>query len=368
MDLTQFNYSVLNKFDRQFEGNLEQLVKKASQIEEELSPIELKSMLSKALGLNVLDTYTNQIADQGEDIKVTFAYILKCLSLYPLKHDIYNNWNKHVELFDQAELNGFSEASIAELNGFIQSIVTTGRAHNYLSLEKMQQPIHLIMLLLIHLDAILTLDSNMEPLCFTQLFKFRFKKNKPYGPSSSFSDFIIYSLASHANKKPLEKLPTISSFDRYLNTELLSKEFNNNDDVDDPSIKTMRQLLKKMRAEDRFCYLTDIDQFFTTPFDQVKLIFDDLYEKITESNARFLLSRTINDDDFVVFNEMNALWLIYYFQFIVYEGQKMNPPEVLQGLSSTREFMDLWKIFYVSNGKKATFQWPKQFNDVAKVP
>jgi hypothetical protein len=366
MDLTQFNFSILTKFDRKLGNDLEQVVKKASQIEE-LSPIELKSMLSEALGLNVLDTYTNQIADQGEDIKVTFAYILKCLSLYPLQNEIYQNWNKHVALFDQAELTDFSEECIAELHRFIQSIVTTGRAHNYLSLEKMQQPIHLIMLLLIHLDAILTLDSNMEPLCFTQLFKFRFKKNKPYGSSSSFSDFIIYSLASHANKKPLEKLPTISSFDQYLNTELLGNEFNNNDDVDDPRIKTMRQLLKKMRAEDRFCYLTDIDQFFTTPFDQVKLIFDDLYEKITESNARFLLSRTINDDDFVVFNEMNALWLIYYFQFLVYEGQKMNPPEVLQGLSSTREFMDLWKMFYVPNEQKATFQWPTQFNDVAKV-
>lgn len=367
MDLTQFNYSILTKFDRKFGENLEQAVQKVAQIEEELSPIELKSMLSEALGLNVLDTYTNQIADQGEDIKVTFAYILKCLSLYPLKNELYSNWNKHVELFDQAELTDFSEASITELHQFIQSIVTTGHNHTYLSLEKMKQPIHLIMLLLIHLDAIITLDSKMEPLCFNQLFKFRLKKKNPYGPSSSFSDFIIYLLASHANKKPLEKLPTISSFDKYLNTELLGNEFDNNDDVDHPRIKTMRQLLKKMRAEDRFCYLTDIDQFFTTPFDQVKLIFDDLYEKITESNARFLLSRTINDDDFVVFNEMNALWLIYYFQFIVYEGQKMNPPEVLQGLSSTREFMDLWKIFYVSNGKKATFQWPKQFNDVAKI-
>ena len=367
MDLTQFNFSILKKFDRTLENNIEQLVKNAEQIEEDIPTVKLKAMLCKALKLNVLDSNTSQVVDQGEDIKITFAYILKCLSLYPLQNEMYQNWNKHVALFDQAELTDFSEERVAELHRFIQSIVFTGHEHNYLSLEKMKQPIHLIMLLLIHLDAILTLDSNMEPLCFTQLFKFRFKKNKPYGPSSSFSDFIIYSLASHANKKPLKKLPTISSFDQYLNTELLDNEFNNNDDVDDPRIKTMRQLLKKMRAEDRFCYLTDIDQFFTTPFDQVKLIFDDLYEKITESNSRFLLSRTIKDDDFVVFNEMNALWLIYYFQFLVYEGQKENPPEILQGLSSTREFMDIWKMFYVPNGQKATFQWPAQFNDVAKI-
>jgi hypothetical protein len=206
----------------------------------------------------------------------------------------------------------------------------------------------------------------MDLLCFNQLFKFRFKKNKSYGPSSSFSDFIIYSLASHANKKPLEKLPSISSFDKYLNTELLDDD-SDNDGTEHPRLKTMRQLLKKMRAEDRFCYLTDIDQFFTTPFDRVKLMFDDLYEKITESNSRFLLSRTIKDDDFVVFNEMNALWLIYYFQFLVYKGHKTNSPEVLQGLSSTREFMDLWQMFYVPNGKKATFQWPSQFNEIAKI-
>lgn len=367
MDLTQFNILIMKKFDRMLENNIERLVKNASQIEEELSPIELKGMLCEALKLNVLDSHTNQVVDQGENIQITFAYILKCLSLYPLQNEMYQNWNKHVALFDRAELTGFSEQSIAELHRFIQSIVVTGHEHNYLSLEKMQQPSHLLLLLLAHLDTILTLDSNMEPLCFTQLFKFRFKKNKPYGPSSSFSDFIIYSLASHANKKPLEKLPTISSFDKYLNTELLDNDSNNYDDEDHPRIKTMRQLLKKMRAEDRFCYLTDIDQFFTTPFNQVKLMFDDLYEKITESNSRFLLSRTIKDDDFVVFNEMNALWLIYYFQFLVYEGQKMNPPEVLQGLSASREFMDLWKMFYVPNGKKATFQWPTQFNDVAKV-
>lgn len=366
MDLTQFNISILKKFDRTLENNLVRAVQNAAQIEENISTIELKGMLCAALELNVLDSHTNQVVDQGEEIKITFAYILKCLSLYPLKHEMYQIWNKHVALFDQAELTGFSEQSIAELHQFIQSIVVTGHNQVHLSLEQMKQPSCLVIQLLIHLDAILTLDSNMEPLCFTQLFKFRFNKNKPYGPSSSFSDFIIYSLASHANKKPLEKLPTISSFDKYLNTELVDDD-SDNDGTEHPSIKTMRQLLKKMRAEDRFCYLTDIDQFFTTPFDQVKLIFDDLYEKITESNSRFLLSRTINDEDFVAFNDMNALWLIYYFQFLVYEAQKTNSPEVLQGLSATREFMDLWKMFYVPNGKKATFQWPTQFNDVAKV-
>ena len=367
MDLTQFNFSILKKFDRTLEKNLERAVQKAAQIEEELSPIALKGMLCEALELDILDSNSSQVVDQGENIQITFAYILKCLSLYPLQNEMYQNWNKHVALFDQAELTGFSEQSIAELHGFIQSIISTGHEHNYLSLEKMQQPDHLLLLLFIHLDTILTLDSNMEPLCFTQLFKFRFKKNKPYGPSSSFSDFIIYSLASHANKKPLEKLPSISSFDKYLNTELLDNDSNNYDDEDHPRIKTMRQLLKKMRAEDRFCYLTDIDQFFTTPFNQIELIFDELYAEITESNARFVLSRTINDEDFVAFNDMNALWLIYYFQFLVYEAQKTNSPEVLQGLSATREFMDLWKMFYVPNGKKATFQWPTQFNDVAKV-
>lgn len=234
----------MTKFDRKLGNNLEQVVKKASQIEEELSPIELKSMLSEALGLDVLDSNSSQVVDQAENIQITFAYILKCLSLYPLQNEMYQNWNKHVALFDQAELTGFSEASITELHEFIQSIVTTGHNHIYLSLEKMNQPTHLIMLLLIHLDTILTLDSKMDLLCFNQLFKFRFKKNKSYGPSSSFSDFIIYSLASHANKKPLEKLLSISSFDKYLNTELLDDD-SDNDGTEHPRLKTMRQLLKK---------------------------------------------------------------------------------------------------------------------------
>ncbi|MDN5556891.1 MAG: hypothetical protein L0G58_09785, partial [Acinetobacter sp.] len=350
-------------------NNLEQVVKKASQIEEELSPIELKSMLSEGLGLNVLDTYTNQIADQGEDIKVTFAYILKCLSLYPLKNELYSNWNKHVELFDQAELTGFSEEYVVELHHYyIQSIVTTGHEHNYLSLEKMQQPIHLIMLLLIHLDTIITLDSKMEPLCFNQLFKFRFKnKKKLYSPSNSFSEFLVYLVTSLSLKKPLDKVPSISSLESYpLNTL-----FEDQDDIDEhedhPNIKQIRQLIKKMRAEDRFCYLTDIDLFFKLASDVSNLFSDENYERVAESNARFLLSRTINDEDSVAFNDMNALWLIYYFQFLIYEGQKTNPPEVLQGLSATREFIDLWKMFYVSNGKKATFQWPAKFNEVAKA-
>ena len=44
MDLTHFNFLILTKFDRKLGNNLEQVVKKASLIEEELSPIELKSI------------------------------------------------------------------------------------------------------------------------------------------------------------------------------------------------------------------------------------------------------------------------------------------------------------------------------------
>ena len=368
MDLTQFYYSILNKFDRQLEGNLEQLVKKASQINEELAPFELKGMLCEALGLDILDSNSSQVVDQGENIQITFAYILKCLSLYPLQNEMYQNWNKHVALFDQAELTGFSEQSIAELHQFIQSIVVSGHNQVHLSLEQMKQPSCLVIQLLIHLDTIITLDSKFEPLCFTQLFKFRFKnKKKPYSPSNSFSEFLVYLVTSLSFKKPLDKVPSISSLESYpLNTL-----FENQDHIDEheghPNIKQIRQLIKKMRAEDRFCYLTDIDLFFKLASDMSDFFSDENYEKVAESNARFLLSRTINDEDFVAFNDMNALWLIYYFQFLVYEAQKMNPPEVLQGLSASREFMDLWKMFYVPNGKKATFQWPTQFNDVAKV-
>ncbi|MFH7765051.1 hypothetical protein [Acinetobacter sp. BSP-28] len=368
MDLTQFNVSVLKKFDRTLENNIEQLVNKAHQIEEDISTVELKGMLCEALGLNVLDTYTNQIADQGEDIQITFAYILKCLSLYPLQNEIYQNWNKHVALFDQAELMGFSEQSIAELHRFIQSIVVTGHKHIYLSFEKMKQPTHLIMLLLVHLDTIITLDSKMEPLCFNQLFKFQFKNNKKrYSPSNIFSEFLVYLVTSISVKKPLDEVPSISSLDSYPINRLFEEQYEIDENEDHPNIKKIRQLIKKMRAEDRFCYLTDIDLFFKLPCDVSELFSDENYEKVAESNARFLLSRTINDDDFVVFNDMNALWLIYYFQFLVYEAQKINPPEVLQELSSTREFMDLWKMFYVPNGLKATFQWPAKFNEVAKA-
>ena len=185
MDLTQFNFSILKKFDRTLEKNLELAVQKAAQIEEELSPIALKGMLCEALELDILDSNSSQVVDQGENIQITFAYILKCLSLYPLQNEMYQNWNKHVALFDQAELTGFSEQSIAELHQFIQSIVVTGHNQVHLSLEQMKQPSCLVIQLLIHLDTCLTSDSKMQPLCFNQLFKFRFKKNKPYGPSSS---------------------------------------------------------------------------------------------------------------------------------------------------------------------------------------
>lgn len=368
MDLTQFNFSILKKFDRTLESNIERLVKNADSIEEDLSPIELKGMLCEALGLNVLDSHTNQVVDQGEDIKITFAYILKCLSLYPLKSEIYKNWNKHVELFDQAELTGFSEQSIAELHQFIQSIVVTGHNQVHLSLEQMKQPSCLVIQLLIHLDTIITLDNKFEPLCFTQLFKFRFKnKKKLYSPSNSFSEFLVYLLTSLSLKKPLDKVPSISSLESYPLNTLFENQDHIDEHEDHPNIKQIRQLIKKMRAEDRFCYLTDIDLFFKLASDMSDFFSDENYEKVAESNARFLLSRTINDEDFVAFNDMNALWLIYYFQSLVYEAQKTNSPEVLQGLSASREFMDLWKMFYAPNGKKATFQWPSQFNDIAKI-
>lgn len=356
------------KFDHNLGKNLEQAVKKASQIEKEMSMSELKGLLCDALGRQVLDSHSSQMADQAEEFKLSFAYILKCLSLYPLKEDIYKYWNKHVELFDQAELASFSKESVVALHHFIQSIVSSGHEHSYLSLEKMSQPAHLIMLLLIHLDTITTLDSKMQPLCFNQLLKFRFKnKKKRYSPSNNFSEFLVYLVTSLSVKNPLDEVPSISALESYPINTL----FEDQDDIDEneehPNIKKIRQLIKKMRAEDRFCYLTDIDLFFKLPSDVSKFFSGENYEKVAESNVRFLISRTVNDNDLVTFNDMNALWLIYYFQFLVYEGQKTNPSEVLQGLSSTREFIDLWKMFYAPNGKKATFQWPAKFNDVAKV-
>jgi len=186
MDLTQFNFSILKKFDRTLEKNLERAVQKAAQIEEELSPIALKGMLCEALELDILDSNSSQVVDQGENIQITFAYILKCLSLYPLQNEMYQNWNKHVALFDQAELTGFSEQSIAELHQFIQSIVVTGHNQVHLSLEQMKQPSCLVIQLLIHLDTILTSDSKMQPLCFNQLFKFRFKKINPMAHPVAF--------------------------------------------------------------------------------------------------------------------------------------------------------------------------------------
>ena len=77
MDLTQFNFSILKKFDRTLEKNLERAVQKAAQIEEELSPIALKGMLCEALELDILDSNSSQVVDQGENIQITFAYILK---------------------------------------------------------------------------------------------------------------------------------------------------------------------------------------------------------------------------------------------------------------------------------------------------
>ncbi len=106
------------------------------QIEEDLSPIELKGMLCEALKLDILDSNSSQVVDQGENIQITFAYILKCLSLYPLQNEMYQNWNKHVALFDQAELTGFSEQRIAQLHQFIQSIVVTGHEHRLSSIRK----------------------------------------------------------------------------------------------------------------------------------------------------------------------------------------------------------------------------------------
>lgn len=77
--------SILTKFDRKFGKNLDRLVQKAAQIEEELSPIELKGILCEAFGLDILDSSSSQAIDQIEDIKITFTYVLKCLSLYPKK-------------------------------------------------------------------------------------------------------------------------------------------------------------------------------------------------------------------------------------------------------------------------------------------
>ena len=376
MDLSAFYFSILLKFDKKLEQSLNQAINKATQIDDELNPQRRNSMLADALGLSVLDSHSNQFTEKIENIKITFAYQLKCLALYPLKGEIFENWNKHVELFNFAERSDYSDESITKLHEFLQQLTGQQGESQFFTLNEIKNPFHNILLLIGHLDTLISLNAEFEPLCFNQFLKFRYNNDKSYSPSKSFSDILLFLLGSQAKKEFIQKIPNISRFEEWINPQLLDEELkasetedekNQRDIKNESFIKPLKQLIKKMREGNRFCYLTEIDLFFTSPFDMQKAIADPEFEKIAESNMHFLTSGNINKNDYLEFNDMNALWLIYFLQDYFYNFFKANNPTTFKQFSDSEDFFKIWKAFYINDNPKAIHRWPSEFTKVAKI-
>ena len=224
MDLSAFYFSILLKFDKKLEQSLNQAINKATQIDDELNPQRRNSMLADALGLSVLDSHSNQFTEKIENIKITFAYQLKCLALYPLKGEIFENWNKHVELFDFAERSDYSDESLTKLHEFLQQLTDQQGESQFFTLNEIKNPFHNILLLIGHLDTLISLNAEFEPLCFNQFLKFRYNNDKSCSPSKSFSDILLFLLGSQAKKEFIQKIPNISRFEEWINPQLLDEE------------------------------------------------------------------------------------------------------------------------------------------------
>lgn len=380
VDLTQFYFEIFLKFDKNIEKKLKKAMDKASQTQNEPSTTQLKILLAEAFSQKILDpvssNFIDAVTDNYKDMQFTFSHILKNLALYPLQGDHFKNWNRHVELFDLAERSHYSQKMVKQLHDFLLEFTSQKEDSPFFSLKEVQQPFHNILLLIVHLDTLISSSAHFEPLCFNHYFKYRLVKDKPYYPSRSFSDVLLFLLGSRFEKKFVQKIPDITKLTELIDAETLGEGMELNclsesarqkkEQENENFTDGLRQQVKKMREGKKFCYLTDIDQFFTVPFNLQNIINHCLFEKTSLSNLNFLQTGQLTSIDELKFNDMNALWLIYFFQNYFYNYFVKHNPNGLVQLSSSLEFMTIWKTFNQSKTSEAIYQWPTELQKIAK--
>lgn len=121
--------------------------------------------------------------------------------------------------------------------------------------------------------------------------------------------------------------------------------------MEDHDISKCKQLIKKLRTNEWFCYLSEVYNFLGLPYDLKEFATDELYNQVFKDNYDFLKSNFPEEKWSDHINGFAGLWLIYFWKNFLFEHVKTN--NNLKGLFNSKELVDIWKAFlkqYPSEG------------------
>jgi hypothetical protein len=177
-----------------------------------------------------------------------------------------------------------------------------------------------ILLILIHLDHLISKKWGFQSISLNQALKFKFKNKRPYFPSKTFTDFLLFILKINAKFEAtkghkveiLKTIPPTNGFEQWLDPSL-----------EDEQIKEFIQLIKKVRENRRLCYLNEVYEFLGLPYGEFKN--DEIYEQVSEENYLFLKNELPEDKWFESINAIAGLWLIYFGKTFIINIFKKQP-------------------------------------------
>ena len=354
--MQQIYYRLIKCIDKNLAKKIslvEKKILKKTYANDELAKIQSKSLFAQAMGFSVLNDYTSLTVDEME---VNFSYCLKLLEIYPVKGEGFHHWNEHVRLFTQLENSQFSVEAVAELQRFLQSTFSfTNNTKQCVAIDSLADPGMNFLLLLLHLDHLISKQWRFKSICLNQAIKFRYLKNNAYPPAKTFSDLLLIILVTNAKFNARQDkrinipkaIPDIHGFEQWLDTKL-----------EDHDISKFKQLIKKLRTNERFCYLSEVYDFLGLPYDLKEFATDELYNQVSKDNYDFLKGNFPEEKWSDHINGFAGLWLIYFWQNFLFEHVKTN--NNLKVLSDSKDLVDIWKAFLKQYPSEGHYQWPSE--------
>lgn len=354
MNPLEFYCLILKNMDKNLAKKLDKIEKKYTNVpfeNDEIAKVKIKSEFASEMGFSLLNPATSLAIDEENS---NFAYCLKILELYPIKNNDFFYWNEHIKLFSELEKNNFLDEDICKLHNFlINNFNFNNGLKNIISHEMLINPGVNIMLILIHLDHLISRKWGFQSISLNQALKFKFKNKRPYFPSKTFTDFLLFILKINAKFEAtkghkveiLKTIPPTNGFEQWLDPSL-----------EDEQIKEFIQLIKKVRENKRLCYLNEVYKFLGLPYGEFKN--DEIYEQVSEENYLFLKNELPEDKWFESINAIAGLWLIYFWQDFYYKHFQKTAS--VSTLATSEDFLMIWKAFLKKYPSEGKYIWPSE--------
>lgn len=364
MDTLSFYSLLIQSADKESSKKFDSLQRKFKNVEfknDEIAHLKIKSEIASSFGFAVINSPTSLMIEETENLN--FAYCLKVFGLYPVKGDDFSYWNEHVHLLTELERNGFLEKDTIELQRFLKENFNFGDKQDKIISPQMlsHQGVN-ILLILLHLDHLISRKWRIKSIPLNQAMQFKYKKNKSYYPAKSFSDFLLFILDTNEkcgdSKSRRHFFPSrilfIQKFEDWLGFL-----------PDQEKAKARKQLIKKMRENKRFCYLNEVYDFLEMPHGEFKN--DEIYDRVSEENYLFIKNNELPKEGwYESIDAIAALWLIYFWQDYYFKHAKEKGADSISVLAKSEELGEIWNAFLTKYPSEGQYIWPSELMHMDK--